>query len=322
MASNPAFLMYYKEWLVSTAGWDADERGWFINLLCHQADKPEGLPNDIESLADLAGVKFSQFIRFKECWKRTLEAKFVANDKGLLKNKKLEKVDTERKEYSEKQAERGLIGYYVKLARKEKGINDEQAKQLYIGLSKLSLIEKTHDERDECFKRTLEAIYADADANANANEDIEIGGVGERDNFPLIVEEDSDKKKVLILVKDLPPMEVSVLKSCEDWQFDDLFDFLTKSEKEFKAISIDKPILKKDLLFQKAVQRFITDLQKKGSYKSVKEYKEFFVNWLNYHNGHLEDFLNEKQDGKTSRKHSRNREFTSKNTGSETETPL
>lgn len=117
MAKDPAFLMYYKDILVSSADWDADELGWYTRLICHQADKPEGLPNDLEKLAILAGVKMSQFERFKECWKRTLQARFKANDDGLLADEKQAKVLTERKEYTEKQSIRGSVGAFIKKNR-------------------------------------------------------------------------------------------------------------------------------------------------------------------------------------------------------------
>lgn len=117
MAKDPAFLMYYKDLLVSCADWDADELGWYTRLICHQADKPEGLPHDLEKLANLAGVKMSQFERFKECWKRTLQARFKANADGLLADEKQAKVLTERKEYTDKQSIRGSVGAFIKKNR-------------------------------------------------------------------------------------------------------------------------------------------------------------------------------------------------------------
>lgn len=176
MAKDPAFLMYYKQWLVSTAGWDADIRGWYINLLCHQADKPDGLPNDLESVAELAGVKNSQFSRFSECWKRTLEAKFKANEQGKLVNEKQEKVINNRKEFSEKQARRGLIGYFIKLTRQHYTLTEEQANELYRALEFEELLPKAKAERFECYKRTLVAILGNVDVNVIGN--VDQGGVG------------------------------------------------------------------------------------------------------------------------------------------------
>lgn len=180
MAKDPAFLMYYKQWLVSTAGWDADVRGWYINLLCHQADKhtleARGLPDDIEVLAELAGVKISQFERFKECWKRTLEAKFKKIADGFLINPRLDTILQDRRDFSEKQSTRGLLGYYIKIARKETELTDAQAEDLYRQLEKEDFPNKNKKERLECLKRTLQAII-------NVNVDLSMyltkGGSGE-----------------------------------------------------------------------------------------------------------------------------------------------
>lgn len=165
MAKDPAFLMYYKKWIVSTAGWDADVRGWYINLLCHQADKPEGLPSDLESLAEFAGVKISQFDRFRECWKRTLEAKFKKGENGLLLNLVQDKVIKDRKQYTEKQATRGLIGYYIKLARRHLNITEDQAGKLYEALLVEDLNNKNKEDQFLAFKRTLEALMINVDLN-------------------------------------------------------------------------------------------------------------------------------------------------------------
>lgn len=178
MAKDPAFLMYYKQWLVSTAGWDADIRGWYINLLCHQADKPDGLPPDLESVAELAGVKNSQFSRFSECWKRTLEAKFKANEQGKLINEKQQTVINNRKEFSEKQAKRGLIGYFIKLTKQHYEVSEDQANELYRALEFEELLPKSKEDRFECYKRTLIAILGNVDVNVIGN--VNKGGVGEK----------------------------------------------------------------------------------------------------------------------------------------------
>lgn len=172
MAKDPAFLMYYKQWIVSTAGWDADIRGWYINLLCHQADKPDGLPDDIEMIAELAGVRHSQFRRFSECWKRTLEAMFKANGQGKLINLVQDKVLKDRRDYSEKQAIRGLIGYFIKVTRQHFTINEVQANELYKALEYENIAgKKTKEEKWECYKRTLIAILGNVDVNVIGNVD-------------------------------------------------------------------------------------------------------------------------------------------------------
>lgn len=160
MAQDPAFLMYYGKWLNSTSGWDADIRGWYIDLLCHQADKPDGLPDDVEQLAVLAGVKFSQFERFKHSWKHTLECKFVKNN-GLLINKKMEETILDRRGYSERQSLRGRIGYFIKVAKTQLNVPEQYLGEIAKRLQEENIQEKTKEESQAVFKRTLEALMID-----------------------------------------------------------------------------------------------------------------------------------------------------------------
>lgn len=169
MAQDPAFLFMYKDWLVSTAGWDADVRGWYINLLAHQADKPDGLINDLETLADLAGVKISQYQRFSVCWKDMLSAKFVKNDKGLLINISLSESLDDRRKYKNKQAKRGTVGAFVKKWRTRITLTQEQWNEVahqmvtaILDLDKSDLIEKA-------LKHTLGAYATSIYGNGNAN---------------------------------------------------------------------------------------------------------------------------------------------------------
>lgn len=169
MAQDPAFLFMYKDWLTSMAGWDADIRGWYINLLCHQADKPDGLINDMETLAELAGVKISQYVRFQECWKHTLVAQFEVNAKGLLQNKvQAERLET-RRNYKNKQAKRGTVGAFVKKMRAKFSLTALQWNELSQDMVKAVIDLQTHEEIDFCLKHTLKAYALSIYANGNAN---------------------------------------------------------------------------------------------------------------------------------------------------------
>lgn len=176
MAQDPAFLMYYDKWLTSTRGWDADVRGWYFDLLCHQADKPEGLPDDIETLAQLAGVKFKEFERFKGVWERTLEAKFMKNDQGLLINLKQQQVILDRRDYIEKQSLRGRIGYFIKIARTKHKLPEEYIPELAKQLESEKINEKDKENSRLCFERTLEALMINKDLNINSIKEVEKNG--------------------------------------------------------------------------------------------------------------------------------------------------
>lgn len=115
MSKDPAALMYIDTWLTSTAEMDADCRGWYLNLILHQYDK-NSLPNDIEKLAVLASVKFSEFERFKQVFEQTLKQRFDICEDGRLRNKKADEVLRSRKKFTEKRSKSGSIGVVIKLA--------------------------------------------------------------------------------------------------------------------------------------------------------------------------------------------------------------
>jgi hypothetical protein len=107
---DPAALFYIDNWLTSTAEMDADCRGWYLNLILHQYDKKD-LPNDIEKLAVLAGVKFSEFERFKQVFKQVLEQKFTKKENNFAKN-----ILSNREQFKEKRTRSGNIGVILKMA--------------------------------------------------------------------------------------------------------------------------------------------------------------------------------------------------------------
>lgn len=171
MANDPAYLMYYKDILVSCADWDADVLGWYTRLISHQADKPEGLPNDLESLAVLAGVKFSQFDRFSQCWQRTLSAEFTATAKGLLVNVVQDGHLSRRRNHKNTQALRGLVGSYTKKLRLLNKYSPHQVRLVVAQLFEVISPDNSKEENEDAYKRTLIA-YEDSIVgivNGNAN---------------------------------------------------------------------------------------------------------------------------------------------------------
>jgi len=150
---------------------DADARGWYITLLAHQAEKGS-LPDNLEDLASLADVKFSKYNDFTECWKRTLEAKFTKNESGALENLRLKSIIEDRREYSNKQKLRGIVGSLIKKAMQSHKLKKAQITQLSKELFNQELLSKTTQEREICLKRTLEAFISNANANAVIDKDL------------------------------------------------------------------------------------------------------------------------------------------------------
>lgn len=118
---DPAALFYIAEWLTSTAEMDSDTRGWYLGLILHQFDKGD-LPSDLEKLAVLAGVRFSEYERFKQVFKQVLEQKFEQIDGGRLINPQANKIIRARESFKDKRSKSGTVGYLVKLAMTLTGV--------------------------------------------------------------------------------------------------------------------------------------------------------------------------------------------------------
>jgi len=130
---DPAALFFISDWLTSTAEMDADCRGWYLNLILHQYDKSD-LPNDIEKLAILSNVKFSEFERFKQVFEQVLKQKFKLNDNNRLENDKAKTILQKREQFKNKRSISGKIGYIVKVAY-----------ELTSDIEEISHIKKTFD---------------------------------------------------------------------------------------------------------------------------------------------------------------------------------
>ena len=115
---EPAALFYISDWLVSTNEMDADCRGWYLNLILNHYDKGS-LPNDIEKLASLANVKFSEFKRFEQVFEQVLKHKFVQNDEGRLVNENAKAILKAREEFKDKRSDAGKKSYLMRFFRRE-----------------------------------------------------------------------------------------------------------------------------------------------------------------------------------------------------------
>lgn len=118
MAKDFAVLFNIDKWLKSTADMDADVRGWYVNLLLHQYDK-NGLPNDIEQLALLAVVKFSDFKRFEQVFEQVLKHKFEQAENGRLYNPTMFEIMMERNDFKTKRSIAGKISYILRKFREK-----------------------------------------------------------------------------------------------------------------------------------------------------------------------------------------------------------
>lgn len=125
MAKDPAILFYKDKWLMATSEMDSDVRGWYLNLILHQFDKGS-LPNDPEVLAILAGVKYSEYERFKQVLEQVLKQKLTTNEaNGRLENKFASEILQNRERFKEKRGRSGNIGVVIKLAKTITGFTEK-----------------------------------------------------------------------------------------------------------------------------------------------------------------------------------------------------
>lgn len=84
MAKDPAFLLYYKDWLGTTRFMKADDKGYFMDLLCIQADIWT-IPEEVIEEAVPA-----------ENWQR-IRKKFTKERHGFYNEMQREKLERRRK---------------------------------------------------------------------------------------------------------------------------------------------------------------------------------------------------------------------------------
>jgi hypothetical protein len=181
---DPAMLFYIDTWLVATKGMKPDCRGWYLNLILHQADKG-GLPNDIVELANYADVRVDEFKKFKQVWEQVLKQKFEQNEVGLLENQTAKKILKAREQFKTKRADAGKLSYFLKYVRQHLCTDENiiQAMKKLVDLTDIDVKDKTQVEH--LFKQVYEQVLkqkSELYINGNGNTNIHCipeGGVGE-----------------------------------------------------------------------------------------------------------------------------------------------
>jgi hypothetical protein len=185
---DPAALFYIGDWLTATKEMPADCRGWYLNLILHQFDKGD-LPDDIEELANLADVRFSEFERFKQVFKQMLEQKFKLNEKGRLENAKAKEIIQQRETFKEDRSRAGKIGYFIKYIKRY--FNKLSLDLYFIEFVKKRVeIEKIDTTDEQMLKQVLkELLKLYRNENENIYNSIGIGRLNAQEIESLILEE-------------------------------------------------------------------------------------------------------------------------------------
>lgn len=248
--NDPAVLFYINDWLTSTAEMDADVRGWYLNLLLHNYDKSD-LPNDVEKLAVLCNVKFSEYERFKHVFEHVLKQKFELNEKNRLSNEKTSKILRSREAFKDKRSNAGKVSYIMKYMAKNytKQYKDVVLRTFIKNKFDYNLDLKNEQVLKQVFEHLFE-LYINE--NENENEIIYENINGQNSNF-------------------------------ENKNLDFLFLLKNESKTWLETVSmqqkIDVPLILKEL---DEFELFLRTIEK--VHVSKKEFVSHFINWLSKKN--------------------------------------
>jgi hypothetical protein len=211
---DPAVLFYIGKWLTSTAEMESDVRGWYLNLILHQYDKGS-LPCNIETLATLCNVKFSEFERFKQVFEQVLKQKFKQNEDGRLQNDVANEILKARQIFKEKRERSGNIGVVIKMAKAINGYDKDSLDWL-----KSELFTYTDEEielsKDKQVLEQMLKLYINI--NINKNKDL---------NKDEIKDLKKDKESAEILKKE-KTFKIPELSEIEEY-------FIFKESSKFEA---------------------------------------------------------------------------------------
>jgi hypothetical protein len=164
---DPAALLFIDNWLTSTAEMDSDVRGWYLNLILHQFDKKD-LPDNIEKLAVLAGVKFSEYERFKQVFEQVFKQKFILNDNGRLENPVAKEILRKRENFKEKRSASGKLSYFLKYITN----NFKPEKALFQFIKENADLQSVDLKDEQVLKQVFEhlsELYINGDGDGDIN---------------------------------------------------------------------------------------------------------------------------------------------------------
>lgn len=180
---DPAALFYIDTWLSATAEMDSDVRGWYLNLILHQYDKKD-LPNDPEKLAVLAGVKFSEFERFKHMLEQVLMQKFKLNESGRLENGYAKAIIEGREKFKDIRSKSGNIGVVIKAALTIKGFKEKYIERLKQDLFNMNE-EEINKHKDKHMLEQMLKLYINENENEDIDKDKSIDGGQKKEKIEL-----------------------------------------------------------------------------------------------------------------------------------------
>ncbi|CAL2091844.1 DUF1376 domain-containing protein [Tenacibaculum sp. 190524A05c] len=167
MGKDPAVLFYISNWLTATKGMKANAKGWFLNLILFQYELGD-LPNDLEELANLCDVRFSEYQVFEQVFEQVLKQKFEQNSNGRLENARAKEIIQKRKEFKDKRSNAGKYSYLSRFINNHFSLTQDEKKFIK---SEINFDE--FDLKDEqVFKQVIEQLL-ELYINRNINRNID-----------------------------------------------------------------------------------------------------------------------------------------------------
>jgi len=285
---DPAALFYIDTWLSATAEMDADVRGWYLNLILHNYDKKD-LPNDIEKLAVLAGVKFSEFERFKQVFEQVLKHKFSLNDNNRLENNYAKHIIQSRELFKEKRSKSGNIGVIIKIAKSIEGFTENYIEQLKNHLFTLDT-DEIDKHKDKQMLHQMLKLYINGNGNGNKdlNKSFLNSGIEEKkiklknESLEILKNLEPNKKNLL----NQAGIKTPIVYQTERGNICELATMTYKAfyeDDSFIELSMQKHRKSRDVIMAQ-IKAFLLQIQLNEEYKqknTVKELKTHCTNFLN-----------------------------------------
>lgn len=272
---DPAFLFYSKDFYEGTRMMLPEERACYIDLLIYQHQNGI-IPNDLKRVAMYcSGINEATL-------QATLQAKFKQTDAGWV-NLKLEKVQTERKEFSEKQSVNGAVGQFWKKAKAILHIKEYlNLKEVLANQSNNELLETIKDKTIN--KAMLQAMLKHL---ANANVDgIVIINNKERSEFLNFRKSELEQLRndIFEKLKKYGLTEPIIYTSKKvPIEYYDLVEFVIECiDNEDWKLNLKTRFgnTKFELAMKDFINKIKTDMEYL-SYENTSDFQRHFSNWLN-----------------------------------------
>ena len=137
-----------------TAGMKGDELGWYTRLIMHHYDKGS-LPDNVEELASLANVRFSEYPRFEQAFEQVLKHLFKQTEGNRIINLDTVEILTARENFKDKKSEAGKMSWFVRYLEK----NLTKDKKLLNFIKENTEISEIVDENNKVFEQVFEQVF-------------------------------------------------------------------------------------------------------------------------------------------------------------------